>query len=343
MKTIDVRKLSISAQETIRIKAVEAVTKGMKQVAAAQIFGVTRQAVGRWMRAYRRGGQKALKARQEGRPRGSGRLQGWQAAVIVKLMTDKDPRQLKMPFYLWTQEAVRSLIKRRFGIELSRSQVGRYLKAWGMTPQKPVRKAYEQDPVAVAKWLAEEYPAIRARAKREKAEIYWGDEMGMRSDHQAGTTYAPRGKTPKITATGRRFKCNMVSAITNRGKLRFLLFKKEFTAAVLLRLLRGLLKDTRRNVFVILDKHPVHRSADVRKWVEANRKRIAVFFLPSYSPELNPDELVNQDVKTNAVGRKPPHTLPQMMRNVRHYLKQRAAYPEQVRRYFHHPAVKYAA
>ncbi len=343
MKTSDVRSLSISAQETIRIKAVAAVMGGMKQVAVATVFGVTRQAVGRWVKAYRQGGEVALKARKEGRPRGSGRLQGWQAAAIIKLMTDKDPRQLKLPFYLWTQDAVRSLIQRRFGINLSRSQTGRYLKRWGLTPQKPVRRAYEQDPLKVAQWLREEYPAIRARAKREKADIYWGDEMGMRSDHQAGTTYAPRGKTPTIAATGRRFKCNMISAITNRGTLRFLLFKKEFTAAVLLRLLRGLVKDTRRKVFFILDKHPVHRSAAVKQWVQANRDRIELFFLPSYSPELNPDELVNQDVKTNAVGRKPPHTLTQMVRNVRRYLKQRAADPEQVRRYFHHRDVRYAA
>lgn len=343
MKTTDVRRLSISAQETIRIKAVAAVMGGMRQVAAAKLFGVTRQAIGRWVRAFRRGGEAALKARKEGRPKGSGKLHGRQAATIVKLITDKDPRQLKLPFYLWTQDAVRGLIQRRFGIVLSRSQIARYLKAWGLTPQKPVRRAYEQDPVKVAQWLREEYPAIRARAKREKADIYWGDEMGMRSDHQAGTTYAPRGKTPKITATGRRFKCNMISAITNRGKLRFLLFKKEFTAAVLLRLLRGLLKDTRRKVFFILDKHPVHRSVAVKQWVQANRDRIELFFLPSYSPELNPDELVNQDVKTNAVGRKPPHTLAQMVRNVRRHLKQRAAEPEQVRRYFNHRDVRYAA
>jgi transposase len=343
MKETDVRKLSPAAQETIRIKAAQAVMNGMKQVNTAKVFGVTQQAVGRWVKAYRKGGEAALKARKEGRPKGSGRLKGYQAATIVKLITDKDPRQLKMPFSLWTQEAVRNLIKRRYDVVLSRSQVGRYLKAWGMTPQKPVRKAYEQDPEKVAQWLDEEYPTIRNRAKREKAEIYWCDEMGMRSDHQTGTTYAPRGKTPKITATGRRFKCNMISAVNNRGKLRFLLFKKEFTAPVLLRFMRGLLNDTRRKVFLILDKHPVHRSAAVRNWLAANRTRIEVFFLPSYSPELNPDELVNQDVKTNAVGRKPPHTLPQMMRNVRQYLTKRVEDPEQVRRYFHHRDVRYAA
>jgi transposase len=343
MKQIDARKLSSKAQETIRLKAVGAVVGGMKQVAAAALFGVTRQAVGRWVKAHRAQGEQALEARKKGRPSGSGRLRGWQAAAVVKLITDKEPRQLKMPFYLWTQKAVSHLIKRRFGVTLSRWQVGRYLKAWGMTPQKPVRKAYEQDPEKVGRWLREEYPAIRTRAKREKADIYWGDEMGMRSDHQTGTTYAPRGKTPKTTATGRRFSCSMISAVTNRGKLRFQLFKKMFIAPVLLRFLRGLLKDTKRKVFFILDGHPVHRSAAVRKWARENRDRIELFYLPSYSPELNPDELVNQDVKTNAVGRKPPHTLSQMVGNVRRYLKNRAADPEQVRRYFHHKDVRYAA
>lgn len=343
MKTTDVRKLTPEAQEAIRMKAVQAVIGGMKQVEAAPVFGVTRQAVGLWVKAYRARGTKGLKARKEGRPSGSGKLKGWQAACIVKLITDREPRQLKMPFYLWTQKAVGHLIRQRYGISLSRWQVGRYLKKWGMTPQKPVRKAYEQDPENVGRWLQEEYPAIRTRAKREKADIYWGDEMGMRSDHQTGTTYAPRGKTPKTTATGRRFKCNMISAVTNRGKLRFLLFKKDFIVPVFLRFLRGLLKDTKRKVFFIVDRHPVHRSAAVRQWVKEHRDRIELFYLPSYSPELNPDELVNQDVKTNAVGRKPPHTLTQMVGNVRRYLKKRVADPEQVRRYFHHKDVRYAA
>lgn len=343
MKTNDVRKLSPAAQEAIRIRSVHAVMKGMTQVAAAEAFGVTRQAVGLWVKAYQKGGEKALKARKEGRPQGSGKLKGWQSAAIMRRITDKEPRQLKLPFYLWTQGAVQHLIKRKYGVELSRSQVGRYLKKWGMTPQKPVRRAYERDPEKVEKWLKEEYPAIRARAKREKAEIYWGDEMGMRSDHQAGRTYAPRGKTPKVTATGRRFKCNMISAVTNRGKLRFRLFKKKFSAQVQIRFMSDLLKDTKRKVFLVLDGHPVHRSAAVAAWAERNAKRITLFRLPSYSPELNPDELVNQDVKTNAVGRKPPHTLPQMMRNVRRYLKKRAEDPIQVRRYFHHPDVRYAA
>jgi len=343
MKNIDVRKLSPKAQETIRIKAVHAVIGGMKQVEVARVFGVTRQALGLWVKAYRAHGEQALNARKEGRPCGSGRLKGWQAATIVKLITDKEPHQLKMSFYLWTRTAVASLIKKRYGIILSRWQVGRYLKAWGMTPQKPVRKAYEQDPEKVKKWLCEDYPAIQTQAKREKADIYWGDEMGMRSDHQTGTTYAPCGKTPKITATGRRFSCNMISVVSNRGQLRFMLFKKKFTAAILVRFLNGLLKDTRKKVFLVLDGHPVHRSVAVRTWAHAHCDRIKLFFLPSYSPQLNPDELVNQDVKSNAVGRKPPHTLSQMIGNVRRHLKKRAADTEQVRRYFHHPDVRYAA
>ena len=160
------------------------------------------------------------------------------------------------------------------------------------------------------RWLEEEYPAIRVAAKKEKALIYWADGMGVRSDHRAGRSYAPQGKTPAIAGTGQRFGCNVVSALTNRGHLSFMVFKKGFTAPVFLQFLRRLVKQAPRKVFVIVDKHPVHRSKKVPAWLAQNATRIRLFFLPGYSPELNPDEMVNQDVKTNAVGRKRRATEP---------------------------------
>jgi transposase len=327
----------------LRIKAVKAVQGGMKQVIVAKVFGVTRQAVGKWMKAYREGGMDALAAKPQGRPKTGGRLRGYQAATIVNLITDRHPEQLKLPFVLWTRQAVRTLIRRKFRIRVSLSTVGRYLARWGFTPQKPLRRAYERDPKAVERWLQEEYPVIRAQAKREQALIYWADAMGMRSDHQAGRSYAPKGKTPAIPGTGQRFGCNLVSAITNRGHLSFMVFKRGFTAGVFLRFLRRLVKQADRKVFLIADRHPVHRSGKVKTWLAKHPSQIRLFLLPGYSPELNPDEMVNQDVKTNAVGRKRPRTQPQLMQTVRRYLERRRANPELVKRYFHEPSVRYAA
>jgi len=262
---------------------------------------------------------------------------------VVRLITDRCPDQLKLPFMLWTREAVRELIERRFRVRLSVWTVGRYLARWGFTPQKPLRRAYEQDPEAVRRWLRREYPAIRALARRERAEIHWGDETGMRSDHQAGTSYGRRGRTPVIPGTGKRFRCNLLSTITNRGKLAFLVFRERFTAVVFIRFLRRLVRQRRRKVFVIVDRHPVHISEDVTRWVKRQRRRIRLFFLPGYSPQLNPDELLNQDVKSNAVGRHRPRTQRELVGNVRRFLWRTQHQPRKVRSYFRHPSVRYAA
>jgi transposase len=315
---------------------------GMYPAKAARVFGVSRASIYNWTAAVKRGGRKALKAHKRG-PKGLARLAGWQAAVIVRLITDRCPDQLKLPFALWTREAVRDLIAWRFDVRVSVWTAGRYLKHWGFTPQKPIRRAYERDPEAVERWLREEYPAIQRQAKAEKAEIHWGDEMGMRSDHQAGTSYGRRGQTPVVPGTGQRFGCNLLSTITNRGHLSFMVFRERFTTPVLVRFLRRLLRQSRPKVFLIVDGHPVHRAVAVRRWVETHASRIRLFFLPGYSPDLNPDEYLNNDVKANAVGRRRAKNQPQMLQNVRGYLRSTQRRPDIVRNYFHHKDVQYAA
>lgn len=342
METRDARSLPSIAQEDIRLKAIKAVQNATRQVEVAKIFGVTRHAVGKWVKAYREGGEKALKAKRRGRPKG-GSLIPWQAAQVAKTVVDRCPDQLKMPFYLWTREAVAQLIEKRFDIQLSVWTVGRYLKRWGFTPQKPVRRAFEKNPGAVRRWLEEEYPSIKNQAKREKAVIYWGDEMGLRSDHAVGRSYGRRGQTPVIPGTGQRFGCNMISAITNKGQLNFMVFKKRFNSEVFLDFLKRLVLQTPTKVFLIIDGHPVHRAKKVKNWVEEKPGSIRMFFLPGYSPELNPDEILNQDVKSNAVGRKRAHNLKEMMRNVRGFLWSRQRQPHIVKKYFQEKHVRYAA
>lgn len=341
MKTRDARSLPAAAQEDLRIRVVKAVVGGKKQVEVAQIFGVTRQAVGRWVEAYRTGGIKALRAKPQGRPKG-GSLLPWQAAQIVKILQDRHPEQLKLPFYLWTREAVAELIERKFGIRRSIWTVGRYLRRWGFTPQKPIRRAYERNPEQVRRWLDEDYPWIRKRAKRERGAIYWGDEMGLRSDHATGRSYGRRGQTPVIPGTGKRFGCNMISAITNRGQLNFMVFKQRFREDVFLEFLKRLVRQTQQKVFLIVDGHPVHRSRKVAAWLQKSSQRIELFFLPSYSPELNPDEMLNQDVKSNASGRRRARDQGQLMGDVRRYLRSRQRQPHRVRRYFEAESVLYA-
>jgi transposase len=338
----DARHLSPPALDALRRRVIRAVAEGMSQAEAARVFGVSRQSVNAWYRRWRAGGVRALRSRPRGRPRHI-QLQPHQAATIVRLITDRCPDQVKLPFALWTREAVRDLIAQRCGVRLSVWTVGRYLRRWGFSPQKPLRRAYERDPLAVRRWVRKQYPAIRAWARQERATIYWGDETGMRSDHQAGRSWGRRGDTPVIPGTGQRFRCNLLSAITNRGQLAFMVFEGKFTAAVFIRFLRRLLRHAQRPVFLIVDEHPVHTSAAVTRWVERHRPHLRLFFLPSYSPDLNPGEFLNQDVKTNAVGRQRPRDKTELMDNVRRYLWSTQRRPRKVRRYFHHPSVRYAA
>jgi transposase len=344
MATIpDGRKLCPAAQEDLRRRVVAALRdRCMSQVEAARTFQVSRASIHNWLRAVERGGTKALKSRKRG-PKPHTLLAPHQAATIVRMIDDRCPDQLRLPFALWTREAVGELIAQRYGISLSVWTVGRYLARWGFTPQKPLRRAYEQDPAAVKRWLEEQYPAIRIAARAEKAEIYWGDEMGLRSDHQAGTSYGRKGQTPTIPGTGKRFGCNMISAITNRGHLQFMVFHRRFNSAVFLAFLARLVRQVGRNAFLIVDGHPAHRSALVKRWLAEQAGQIRVFYLPGYSPKLNPDELLNQDVKTNAVGRRRPADQDEMVFNVRGYLRSTQKQPEIVRGYFQEENVRYAA
>jgi len=339
----DARRLSPRAQEDLRRRVVHAIVEqGMLQAEAVRTFQVGRTSIHNWLKAHREGGMPALRARKRG-PKRSSRLKGHQAATVVRMIEDRHPEQLRLRFALWTREAVGQLIRERFGIDLSVWTVGRYLRRWGFTPQKPLRRAYERDPVAIQRWMETEYPAVAKRAKAEKALVYWGDEMGMRSDHQAGRSYGRKGKTPVIPGTGQRFGCNMISALTNRGQLAWMVFRERFTAPVFLEFLRRLVRHAGRKVFLIVDGHPVHRSRAVKTWLAERTEQIELFYLPGYSPELNPDELLNNDVKTNAVGRRRPSSEQEMISNVRAYLRSTQRQPHIVRSYFNHEDVRYAA
>jgi len=343
MKHCDFRSLTAPAQEAIRFKAMAALQEGRSKTEVARIFGISRQAVHAWTVRRKESGAQGLQAKRRGRPVG-GRLTARQEKTIVRLITDHCPDQLKLPFYLWTREAVGQLMAQRFGVRLSVWTVGRLLARWGFTPQKPARRAFEQDSQAVRSWLERRYPAIRALARREKAMVFWADEMGLRGDHAAGRSFSPRGRTPVILGTGQRFRCNLISAITNRGHLQFMVFKNRFTVAVFLKFIGRLLRQNRRRkIFLILDGHPVHLAKATVRWLKRRRVALRVYFLPGYSPELNPDEYLNQDVKANAVGRTRPLDRTELIGNVRAYLRSTQAHRPMVKRYFQEQHVRYAS
>jgi transposase len=282
----------------------------MTQAEAARVFGVHRNAVNRWIRRYREGGFPGLAEQRRGRrPGEQPALSERQQQELIALVRDSTPDQLGLAGFLWTRDAVAELLAQRYGVWLARTTVGGYLRGWGFSPQRPQRRALEQNPVAVARWLATEFPAICAQARREGGMVLWLDEMGVRSDAAAGRSWAPVGRTPVIKRTGKRFRVNMISAISNQGLLRFRLFTGSFTGAVFIDFLRRLLRDCQgQKVHLIVDGHPVHRAKLVSAWVGRHAERIELHFLAGYSPELNPVELLNHDVKANAAGRRRPRS-----------------------------------
>ena len=340
----DARSLPSEAQAELRRSAVRLVGEGRSRTEVAGLLSVTRETVGRWVKAHRAGGERALDARRRGRRPGHTKLTDAQQLRIAKLVAGKNPDQLKLPGFLWTRALVAQLIDRELGIEVSEETVGRYLRAWGFSPQKPMRRAYEQSDEAVRQWLQERYPQIEKRARRERAEILWADESGLRSDHTAGRTWAPKGKTPVTKGTGKRFRANMIAAISNTGTLRFRVFDERFTGPLFLDFLKRLVRDNKgRKIMLILDGHPAHRARIVRDWVAANRELIELHFLPGYSPELNPAECLNQDVKTNALGKRRPVNVTELKADIRGFLRSRQRQPRRVARYFQERHVTYAA
>jgi transposase len=344
VRSRDARRLPQAAQEELRRRAVALVGEGHSQTQVATLLDVSRQSVSEWVRAYRLGGEQALTAGRRGRrPGEQTALAPWQQAQIAKAIREKNPDQLKLPGFLWTRALVCELIERRFGIRMAEKTAGRYLRAWGFSPQKPARRALEQNPEAVARWLEERYPELERRAHRERALILWADEMGLRSDHSAGRSWSPVGQTPLVQGSGQRFGANVISVISNKGRLQFRVFKERFTAAVFIDFLTRLVRQADgQKLILILDGHPVHRAQKARAWVAAHAEQIELQFLPGYSPELNPTELLNQDVKTNALGRRRPRSQDELIGDTRSYLRSTQRRPQLVARYFDGEHVSYA-
>lgn len=344
MKDTDARTLSPQAQYELRKLVVRLRKKEMRNKEVVEIVGTTPSHASAIWLAYQRGGMEAIKPKVRGRRHGAKRtLTAEQEIAVQKLLVDKTPDQLKLPFALWTRDAVRLLIRQRFHIDLPIRTTGDYLKRWGFTPQKPVKRAYEQDPKKVAKWLETTYPDIATRAKQEHAEIHWGDETGIQSDAYNAKGFSPKGKAPVVRLNAKKSSINMISAITNNGKARFMIYRETMTGTVLIKFMSRLIKDAGRKVFLILDNLRVHHGKKVAAWLEANRERIEVFFLPPYAPEYNPDEYLNGDLKHKIRSGLPARSQDDLEKKTRSFMKTLQKRSHHVKNYFKHPSVTYAA
>jgi len=338
---LDGRKLSHEALEAIRIRAVKAVQSGQSPEVVIAALGMSRGCIYDWLAAYRAGGFDALKAKKlNGRPK---KLDGKQLAWIYKAITGGNPMQYAFEFALWTRDLVRALIWKRFKVKLSLPSISRLLHQLGLTPQKPLFKAYQQNKQRVEKWLKYEYPRIKLLAKKVGATIYFTDEAGVRSDFHAGTTWAPKGKTPVIEATWARFKVSMISAVSAQGEMRFMVVDGTVGAEVFIDFLKRFLVGQSKPAFLIVDGARTHRAKIVSEFVASTNGMLRLFFLPGYSPELNPDELVWNDLKNNIVGRQLVSTQRELKSKVVGGLRRIQKDEEKVRSFFAKESTRYAA
>jgi transposase len=337
----DGRKLDHKTLEEIRIRAVERVQAGESPESVIQTLGFTRSCIYDWLARYRAGGWNGLKAKAlAGRPR---RIQAHQMKWLWKTITGTNPLQHRFEFALWTRQMIQVLLKQEFRLKLSLPSLSRLLAQLGLSCQRPLFRATEQDPSRVKFWLTTEYPAIRQQAKLEGASIYFGDESGVRSDYHAGTTWGQRGKTPVVKSTGARFSVNMLSAITAKGHMRFMITTGKVNAERFIEFLQRLLHNATTSIFLILDGHPVHRSRAVASFVKSTQGKLRIFFLPGYSPELNPDEQVWNHVKHHGVGRTTLESRSHLLHRAKSRLFSLQRRPETIRSFFQLPDTRYAA
>jgi transposase len=340
----DTRRLPDAVQEALRMRAVRAREMGFALETVCRTLGVARESVSRWWGVYLESGIEGLAGKRIGRPMGSGRLlTREQEDQIIETLVQETPEKLGIPSALWTRAAVCALIGQRCGLKLAERTVGDYLSRWGFTPQKPVRKSYRQDDQAVQRWLEETYPKIEARARAAGAEIHWADETGIRSGTFVGRGYAVPGYPPELMVPGQRFTVNMISSITNQGHIRWMLYTGKMTAVLFVEFLSRLIRRASCKVFLIVDNLSVHEAGVVKAWLTEHREEIEMFTLPKYSPELNPDEYLNGDLKQELNKSGLPKDRKTLHERVKGVMSMFSKLPGRIAGYFQHPKIAYAS
>lgn len=346
MNKTDFRTLSSEERLASRKAAMRMLNNGVKKKEVARVFGVAPNTVTNWVKRNKEHGSKGLVDHPRGvKSEDKKLLNDKQEIQIQKMIIDTMPDQLKLDFALWTRKAVMELVEREFQIKLALTTMGDYLRKWGFSPQKPKKRAYEQSPAKVQKWLDEEYPAIEQRAKIESAEIHWGDETGVKNNCNHGRSYAPTGKTPVKLSMSKRFSVNMISTVTNQGKVQFMIYSDTMNAQRLIEFMEHLIESSEKKIFLILDNLRVHHSKLVKEWLQKPeiKSEIEVFYLPSYSPDRNPDEYLNCDLKQGISNKKSPKNKETLSQNVQNHMEMLQTCPARVIKYFNHQSIRYAA
>jgi transposase len=340
----DARRLSPEAQEDLRRRVMAAVEDGMSHSEAERVFGVSRESVGRWAKAVREQGKRGLRSRTRGqRPQVQQALTARAQRRLARAIKDHVPADFGLSGFLWTRALVADLIETRHGIRLSLPTIGKYLAAWGLSFQKPVRRAYERDPQKVRAWLQEAYPAIVKQARKDKGIILWADQTGLRSDHVTGRTWGVVGSTPEVPVTGRRFGLSVMSAISNQGKVFFTVYTGGMDAAFFIAFLDRLTRTVGCKVHLIVDRHPGHVAKITRTWLADHAESIEMHFLPGYSPHLNPTEILNADLKRAVLNGTRPTSLLELAEFTRSYLHRLQKTPQRICSFFGKEPVRYAA
>jgi transposase len=336
---IDGRTLSHETSETIRRLAVRRVQDGETPSRVITSYGLCRTTIYKWLTAARRGGEAALTARKHpGRPPA---LAPRQKLQVRRWINGKDPRQYGFDFGLWTRQIVAALIRQKFGGRMGVTAVGRLLAELDITPQKPLRRAYERDPVAIERWKTAVFPRLRARATRAGAKFFFLDEAGVRSDHVLGRTWGLRGQTPEVPTSGRRQSVSAISAVNARGEFWYEIYTDRLNAPRFVALLTHFMRRRHRSVFLVLDGHPAHTAKVVAQYVQRLAGRLELHFLPGYAPELNPDEFVWNHLKRQGVSKTPLRKDESLRSRVQADLVGIQSRPALVRSFFHAPSVAY--
>jgi transposase len=342
MRKTDARKLDNPTRIYLKSRAKALQDADHTYFEISEILGVHPTTVARWLHPSKGTHKKAYKTR--GRKCGQLRtLTAEQEKEIRELIRDKMPEQLKLLFALWTRKSVRDLICNRTGIMIPIRTIGEYLSRWGYTPQRPLKKAYEQRPAEVKKWLEVTYPQVQKRARQENAEIHWGDETGVTNEVHYGRSYSPVGITPVTQVQAKRLSTSMISSITNQGKVRFMIYKGGLNVDTFKRFLERLMKDTQKKIFLIVDNLRVHHAKILSEWLASKKDHIELIFLPSYSPERNPDEYLNNDLKNGLSAKQHPKSSKELVGNIVSHMRMLQKTPDHVIRFYQNPAVKYAA
>jgi transposase len=340
----DARQLSDEALQVLRLRALRGIELGYSEVELADVLGVCHETISRWWSAYATAGTSALPGARTGRPLGVGRLLSDAQAQRIRQCIDSDtPQSLGIAHALWTRGAVRALIQQEFAIDLAERTVGQYLRRWGYTPKKPSRHGRQQDPDEVEQWLLETYPAIEVQAVDEGAEILWTDEVGVAADHHPGTGYARRGERATLDVPRPHIRVNQISAISNEGSVQFMTYSGMLTATVFLLFLQRLVAGARRKILLIADRLQAHKTPEVEAWLADHQAQIEVFYLPAYSPELNPVEYLNNDMKQTVNEAGLPDNQGVLQTRIQSFMNKLASVPTHVISYFLHPWAQYAA